>query len=93
MAMNYSAAKRFTTMQDDNAVEAVREDGQDHGRDLSYTAGDCPFGVDQMVLRQSWLDGFSAGRIILHAAQPDNTFNKEDSPEAQADRPAVVEGR
>ncbi len=80
-------------MQDDDPAEVAFADGENNGQHLPSTAGDCPFDVDQMPLRQRWLDGFSAGRIRLDAAQPVGSFDKEDSPEAQTDRPPAVEGR
>jgi hypothetical protein len=63
------------------------------GRSFSNLAGDCPYTVDDMPLRTAWLDGFSAGRVGLNASQPDGSFRKKDSPEAQAEKPPAVEGR
>lgn len=38
------------------------EDGKRSGTTFSAVASDCPFGHDQLELRDEWLRGFSAGR-------------------------------
>lgn len=79
-------------MDQSNQAEAAYADGEDKGASLSFTAGDCPYDVDQMQLRRRWLDGFSAGRVGLAASQPNNSFRKEDSREAQGGKSPAVEG-